>query len=54
MLPVGTYDPVLDSTNYGMAIFTYGVGGDLTGGSDGGTSPPIPCLSDAACAGGGP
>jgi len=53
MSPVGTYDPVLDSTNYGMAIFTYGVGGDFEG-PDGGSPPPIPCLSDAACAGGGP
>jgi hypothetical protein len=50
--PVGTYDPVLDSTNYGMATFSYGVGGDFTGG-DGG-NPPIPCLRDAACAGAGP
>jgi hypothetical protein len=54
MSPVGTYDPVLDSTNYGMAIFTYGAGGDFTGGPDGGGPPPIPCLSDAACAGDGP
>jgi hypothetical protein len=52
MSPVGTYDPVLDSTNYGMAIFTYGAGGDFTGGTDGGNPPPIPCLRDAACAGG--
>jgi IPT/TIG domain len=54
MSPVGTYDPLLDATNYGMAIFSYGADGGSPGGTDGGSPPPIPCLSDAACAGGGP
>jgi large repetitive protein len=51
--PVGTYDPVLNAQNYGMATFTYGECSDLTGGADAG-NPPIPYLPDAGCAGGCP
>ncbi|HZL18495.1 MAG TPA: IPT/TIG domain-containing protein [Polyangia bacterium] len=52
--PVGTYDPVLDSQNYGRATFSYGADGGVPGGTDGGNLPPIPCLSDVGCAGSDP
>lgn len=51
--PVGTYDPVLNAQNYGMATFTYGECSDLTGGADAG-NPPIPYRPDAGSGGVGP